>query len=95
MLRRILSACSPDRIILFGSAATGSMQKDSDIDLLVLLASPQNPRDESVCIRRKLRGIKHAFDIIVMPTHEFDISKSVVGGIAYPAQKYGRVVYEA
>ncbi|MGD9548541.1 MAG: nucleotidyltransferase domain-containing protein [Candidatus Krumholzibacteriia bacterium] len=32
--RRIREAVSPDRIILFGSAATGDLNRDSDLDLL-------------------------------------------------------------
>jgi predicted nucleotidyltransferase len=36
IVRRILSVARPDRIILFGSAATGQMNRDSDIDLLIL-----------------------------------------------------------
>ena len=36
IVRRVLSVARPDRIILFGSAATGQMTKGSDIDLLVV-----------------------------------------------------------
>jgi len=32
IVRRVLSVFSPDRIILFGSAARGEMTEDSDID---------------------------------------------------------------
>ena len=35
IVRRVLSVTRPERIILFGSAASGLMTKDSDIDLLV------------------------------------------------------------
>ena len=42
----------PDRIILFGSAATGQMTEDSDLDLLVVEPEPANTRDRSVKIRR-------------------------------------------
>ena len=36
IVRRVLSVTQPDRIILFGSAATGRMTRDSDIDLLIV-----------------------------------------------------------
>lgn len=36
IVRRIRGVSEPDRIILFGSAASGQMNRDSDIDLLVL-----------------------------------------------------------
>jgi predicted nucleotidyltransferase len=51
IVRRILTVARPDRIILFGSAATGQMNGDSDIDLLVLESEPGNTREESVKIR--------------------------------------------
>ena len=49
-VRQILTAAKPDRIILFCSAATGAMTRDSDIDLLVIEPEPGNTRDESVKI---------------------------------------------
>jgi predicted nucleotidyltransferase len=95
IIGRILNVTQPERIILFGSAATGKMTRDSDIDLIVLKkATPVNPRKESVRLRQGLRGLDHAFDIIVMATERFEESKGVIGGIAYPANKYGKVIYE-
>jgi predicted nucleotidyltransferase len=95
IVKRILDAAKPQQIILFGSAATEQMTKDSDIDLLVLESAPGDTREESVRIRRAVRGLGHSFDIIVMATERFEESKDVIGGIAYPANKYGKVIYEA
>ena len=44
IVRRILTVAEPDRVILFGSAASGQMTRDSDIDLLVIEAEPENTR---------------------------------------------------
>ncbi|MBI5778620.1 MAG: nucleotidyltransferase domain-containing protein [Planctomycetes bacterium] len=95
IIERILTETQPERIIIFGSAATGKMTRDSDIDLLVLKSAPGNPRKESVRLRQALRGLDYPFDIIVMATERFEESKGVIGGIAYPAHKYGKVIYEA
>lgn len=95
IVKRILCVVEPRQIILFGSAATGPMTKDSDIDLLVLESAPGDTREESVRIRRAVRGLGYPFDIIVMASERFEESKNVVGGIAYPANKYGKVIYEA
>jgi predicted nucleotidyltransferase len=95
IVRRILSVARPDRVIVFGSAATGRMTSDSDIDLLVLEARPEGPRDESLRIRRALGGLGFPFDVIVMATGRFEETKGVIGGVAYPAQKYGKVIFEA
>jgi predicted nucleotidyltransferase len=85
----------PDRIILFGSAARGEMTRDSDIDLLVVAPKPENTINEWVSVRRTLRGLGFPFDLFIMATGWFEKSKSVVGGLAYPANKHGRVIYEA
>lgn len=95
IVNRILNVVRPDRIILFGTAATGSMTRDSDIDLLVLKASVDDVRRERVNIRRSLQEIDYPFDIIVMSTEWFEESKDIIGGVAYPAHKYGTVIYEA
>ncbi len=93
VVARIRDASSPDRIILFGSAATGEMNRDSDLDLLVLVNNPENPRQESVRIRGRLRGLGWPIDVLVMDKERFDQTKDIVGGLAYPANRYGRVLY--
>ena len=95
IVRRVLSVARPDRIILFGSAASGQLTRDSDIDLLVLEANAESARQQSVRIGDALRGLGYPFDVIVMPTERFEETKRVIGGIAYPAHKYGRVIYAA
>ena len=95
IVRRILCVAKPDRIILFGSAATGLMTRDSDVDLLILEREPADVRDESVRLHDTLRGLGYPFDVIVMPTERFEETKDVIGGLAYPARKYGKVIYEA
>ena len=95
IVQRVLGVAKPERIIMFGSSATGTMTADSDIDLLILESHPPDSRDESRRIRQALRGLGYPFDVIVMPTERFEESKGVVGGIAYPAHKYGQVIYEA
>ena len=92
---RVLATAPPDRIILFGSAAGGEMTRDSDIDLLVLEREPANRHEESVKIRDSIGDWGCPFDVIVMPTDRLEQTKNVIGGIAYPANKHGRVIYEA
>ena len=94
IVKRILEVAEPQRIILFGSAATGEITKDSDVDLLVLESTPNDSRQESVRIRQAMRGLGYPFDIIVMAVERFEESKNIIGGIAYPAHKYGKVIYE-
>lgn len=95
IVRRIRSVTGPELVIMFGSAATNTMTPDSDIDLLVVESSSGNLRNKSIVIREALRGLGLPFDVIVMSSERFRETKNVIGGIAYPACKYGKVIYEA
>ena len=95
IVHRILSVSAPDKIIIFGSAVTDRMTRDSDIDLLIIDPHPGDRREKSVRIDEILSGLGYPFDIIVISSSWFEASKHVVGGIAYPANKYGKVIYEA
>ena len=93
VVRRILAVRQPDRIILFGSAAAGTMGPDSDVDLLVLERDPASIREEMLVLRDAIGSMGMSFDVIVMRTERFEETKEVIGGLAYPANKYGRVLY--
>ena len=95
IIRRVLRVTKPDRIILFGSAATGQMTRDSDIDLLVVERSPSDTREARFRIAESLSDLEFPVDVFVMAAERFEESKNIFGGIAYPAHKYGRVIYEA
>lgn len=94
IVRRVCSVGRPERIILFGSAVSGPMTPDSDIDLLVLERQLEDSRAAAVVIRGALRGLGYPFDVLVMSSERFEESKNVIGGIAHPADKYGEVIFE-
>ncbi len=95
ILSRVASICSPSKVILFGSFATGSAGPDSDVDLLVVLPAVGDARALGARIRDSLQGLGVAFDVVVMATRRFEETKDVIGGIAYPAHKYGKIIHEA
>jgi predicted nucleotidyltransferase len=95
IVTKIVELASPDRVILFGSAATGEMTADSDLDLLVIEPQVSNTRHESIRLRAGLEDVPLPIDVIVMSRERFEETKNIIGGIAYPAHKYGRVLYEA
>jgi predicted nucleotidyltransferase len=95
IVRRVLSVARPDRIILFGSAATGQMTKDSDLDLLIVAPAPKNRHEERLRIADAIGDIEYPVDVIMIASERFEATKDIIGGIAYPAHKYGRVLYEA
>ena len=93
IVRRILKIYKADKIILFGSAATNRMKPDSDIDLLIVKKGVKDAFAESVRIDTALDGLGYPFDVIVMPLERFEETKTYIGGLAYPANKYGKVIY--
>jgi uncharacterized protein len=95
IVTRILTVTRPDRIILFGSAATDEMTKDSDIDLLIVEPTPGNRHEEALRVRDAIGNIDYPVDVLIMATERFEATRNVIGGIAYPANKYGKVLYAA
>jgi uncharacterized protein len=82
------------RIILYGSHATGTFTPESDFDLLVVEADPVSKREEMSRLRETASGFHCPIDVRVMGEEEFQETKDVIGGLAYPAHKYGLLVYE-
>jgi predicted nucleotidyltransferase len=66
IVRRVVEAAQPDKIILFGSAARGEMGPNSDIDLLVIKAGRFNRWRLTTAIYRHLRGKGAPVDIVVV-----------------------------
>ena len=66
IVRRIVNACQPEKIILFGSYARGDHGPDSDLDLLVIIPEVESNREESTRLRGKLMGMLVPVDIIVV-----------------------------
>ena len=91
---RILAVSKPERIILFGSAAAGTMTRDSDLDFLVVEHGVERERQESLRLRSAVGDVGFPVDIFAMTPERFEETKGVIGGLAYPANKYGKVIYE-
>jgi predicted nucleotidyltransferase len=95
IVRRILTVSSPEKVIVFGSAAEGSMTPDSDIDLLVVEPSVAGHRIEYARAHRAAIGdIGWPVDVLTIGSQWYHESKDVVGGIAYPAHHRGRTIFE-
>jgi predicted nucleotidyltransferase len=94
IVRRIVEAVQPEKIILFGSAARGAMGPDSDLDFLVVKAC-QNRREVATEIYRNLRGVGVPIDIVVVTPEDVQRHKDTIGYILRPALREGRVVYAA
>jgi predicted nucleotidyltransferase len=92
---RIVSAASPKRIILFGSAAEERMGRDSDIDLLVVMPDGTHRRNTAKAIYRRLSGMGFSKDIVVVTESDVESHKDNPSMVIHPAIKNGRELYHA
>lgn len=65
LVRRIVEAVHPLRIILFGSAARGEMRENSDIDVMVVMPEGTNRSETAGQLYVKMIGMMVPIDIIV------------------------------
>ncbi len=65
VIRRIVEAVDPIRIILFGSAARGEEHEGSDVDLLVVMPDGAHRRHTAQAIYPSLLGTGVAVDVLV------------------------------
>ena len=84
----------PEKVILFGSYATGNAGEESDVDLLVVADTDLPARERFPAVSRLLGEYPAAFDVILKTPEEYQRSRSVVNHIVYFADKYGKVLYE-
>jgi len=92
--KRIVQTSHPERIILFGSYARGDSHPESDLDLLVIVPGLTHLRQESVRLRRALRGLLAPVDIVVATPEQINRLGNVAGYIYQTALREGKVVYE-
>ena len=91
---RVVQAFAPEQVILFGSYAEGRATAESDLDLLVVTERPMNRKERLTRMEDLFRDMPLPVQIITISRQEFEETRDVIGGIAYPAAKYGKVIYE-
>ncbi len=93
IVRRIVENYKPEKIILFGSYAYGSPSEDSDLDLLIIKDSnlPRYKRGREV--RKYLRGLKVAVDLLVYTEDEVKKWSNVKPAFITTVTEKGRVLY--
>ena len=94
MVERIAERFEPERIILFGSHARGDATAWSDVDLLVVMPDGTDRREAAVSMRRALRSVPIAKDIVVTTPDHIARRGHIIGTVLLPALREGKVLYE-
>ena len=91
--RKIAQEFDPDRIILFGSYATGSATADSDVDLLVIMPFDGKPFWKSLEI---LNSVNPPFAVDLLARQPADTTRRYQLGdpLIRDALDHGKVLYE-
>ena len=93
IVARIVRAAKPEKIVLFGSAARGTMGPNSDIDLLVIKGGKFNRHRVTTAIYRHLSG-EAAVDAVVVTPEEVERYRDTHCLVICPALREGKVIYE-
>jgi len=94
MVERLAEQFQPERIVLFGSLARGDAHEWSDVDLLVVMPDGTDRRAAAIAMRRALREMPLAKDIVVTTPDEIARRGNLVGTVLRPALREGTVVHE-
>jgi len=92
--QQIVEHFHPQKVILFGSCAHGTPTEDSDVDLLVVMETDEQPLHAAAQIAA---AIDHPFplDVIVSTLSQLEASFERKGSFATEVMTKGIVMYEA
>jgi len=93
IVAKISLGYSPEKIILFGSLATGCATDSSDIDLLIIKKTDQNPWQRT---REVSRMFEHTtpIDLLVYTPDEIIARIEMNDFFIQDIMEHGKVVYE-
>jgi uncharacterized protein len=93
VVNKIVDSVRPDKVILFGSRASGSARPDSDIDLVVVYSGPKSKHELQVGIHKLFRHPTFSMDLFVMTPEELETQKMVANSLAREVSERGVVCY--
>jgi predicted nucleotidyltransferase len=95
LVRRIVEAVHPLKIILFGSAARGEMGPESDVDLLVVMPEGTHRGYTAERIYLTVRRVGIPFDVVVATPDDLERHRATPGLIYREIAREGQTVYAA
>jgi predicted nucleotidyltransferase len=95
LVKRIVAAAHPLRIVLFGSAARGTLGPDSDLDVMVVMPNGTHRANAMRQLYREIAGFGFPVDIVVTTPEILAQHQDNIGLIYRTVQAEGREVYVA
>jgi len=94
MVRRIVAAVDPVRVVLFGSQARGGAGPESDLDFLIIQETDLPRPKRSAPLYSLLRDFPCSKDILVYTPREVEEDAALPHALVTTALREGKVLYE-
>jgi predicted nucleotidyltransferase len=94
IVRRIVDAIHPIKVVMFGSRARGQTRPTSDLDLLIVAESREPRHRRAIPIYGALSDILLPMDIVVYTPDEAADWSEVRQALVTTALREGKVLYE-
>lgn len=91
----IVREFNPDKLVLFGSEATGTARPDSDIDLLVVMPFAGSPIKQATEIYRSIDDRRLAVDLIVRTPAQIEERRQIGDVFFREILATGKVIHES
>lgn len=91
---KVVQQFHPDRVVMFGSYASGSQRKDSDVDLLVVMQHRGAAAEQAARIRRSIRA-GFPLDIIVRSPAAIRRRLAMGDGFIREILEKGKILHES
>ena len=89
--RRLVEACQPVRVYLFGSEARGDAGPDSDLDFLVIEPEVEDRMGEMARLSKVLAPLMIPTDVLVVSAERFEYWKDTPNTVYHRAVREGKV----
>ncbi len=94
LVQTIVSSYKPEKVLLFGSYASGTATENSDVDLLLVKDTHLPPHKRTGEISALLKGILFPLDIIIYTHNEFEQQSNQKYTFLNNALTHSKVLYE-
>ena len=95
VVKRIVAAAQPSRVILFGSHGRGDADAGSDLDLMVVQPQVVDKYREMIRLRKAVGHIGVGVDVLVYSEAEMEERRDWCTSPIYWALREGRTLYVA